>query len=122
MKISTGGKELLAKLSLNLYLNYLAMKLKISTLFFIITFNTSSVIAQVQETRTMYYGNETREYTIYVPASYTSSVATPILFSFHGGGGDGLSMMLGINDMRPISDTANFIAVYPIWIWRCMDA
>ena len=91
MKISSGEKELLAKLSLSLYLNYLSMKLKISTLFFIITFNTSSVIAQVQETRTMYYGNETREYTIYVPASYTSSIATPILFSFHGGGGDGLS-------------------------------
>lgn len=89
------------------------MKLKISTLFFIIIFNTSSAIAQIQETRTMYYGNETREYTIYVPASYTSSVATPILFSFHGGGGDGLSMMLGTNDMRPIADTASFIAVYP---------
>ena len=33
-------------------------------------------------------------------------------FSFHGGGGDS-RMMLGTNDMRPIADTANFIAVYP---------
>ena len=60
------------------------MKLKISILFFVIIFNTSSVIAQVQETRTMYYGNETREYTIYVPASYTSSVATPYYLVFMG--------------------------------------
>tara|TARA_B100000900_G_scaffold55828_1_gene41693 strand:- start:9066 stop:10118 length:1053 start_codon:yes stop_codon:yes gene_type:complete len=89
------------------------MKLKVSTLFFIFFFTITSVIAQVQQTRTMYYGNETREYSIYVPATYNSSIATPILLSFHGGGGDGLSMMLGTNDMRPIADTANFIAVYP---------
>ena len=36
----------------------------------------------------------------------------PLMFSFHGGGGNGQGM-IGLNDMRPIADTANFIAVYP---------
>ena len=68
--------------------------------------------AQIQQTRTIFYGGETREFIIYVPSIYSSSTPTPLMFNFHGGGGDGQSMM-GLSDMRPISDTANFIAVYP---------
>ena len=68
--------------------------------------------AQIQQTRTIFYGGETREFIIYVPSIYSSSIPTPLMFNFHGGGGDGQSMM-GLSDMRPISDTANFIAVYP---------
>lgn len=69
-------------------------------------------IAQNQETRTINYGGEIREYIMYVPAMYSSSNPTPLMFSFHGGGGDGQGM-IGLNDMRPIADTANFIAIYP---------
>ena len=69
-------------------------------------------IAQVQQTRTIFYGGEIREYIIYVPSIYSSSNTTPLMFNFHGGGGDGQDM-IGLNDMRPIADTANFIAVYP---------
>ena len=69
-------------------------------------------IAQNQETRTINYGGEIREYIIYVPLVYNSSNPTPLMFSFHGGGGNGQGM-IGLNDMRPIADTANFIAVYP---------
>ena len=36
----------------------------------------------------------------------------PLLFNFHGGGGD-ITGHLYTSDMRPIADTANFIAVYP---------
>ncbi|HAB89621.1 MAG TPA: hypothetical protein DCF84_03720 [Bacteroidetes bacterium] len=69
-------------------------------------------IAQNQETRTINYGGEIREYIIYVPSIYSSSNPTPLMFSFHGGGGDGQGM-IGFNDMRPLADTANFIAIYP---------
>ena len=69
-------------------------------------------IAQNQETRTINYGGEIREYIIYVPLVYNSSNPTPLMFSFHGGGGNGQGM-IRLNDMRPIADTANFIAVYP---------
>ena len=68
--------------------------------------------AQVQQTRTILYGGETREYIIYVPSIYSSSTPTPLMFNFHGGGSDGQAM-IGLSDMRPIADTANFIAVYP---------
>lgn len=69
--------------------------------------------AQIQQTRTIFYGGETREFLIYVPSIYSSSTPTPLMFNFHGGGGNGMGMMLSTNDMRPIADTANFIAVYP---------
>ena len=80
----------------------------LALLFFYPFFST----AQNQESRTINYGGEIREYVIYVPSIYTSSNPTPLMFSFHGGGGDGQGM-IGLNDMRPIADTANFIAVYP---------
>ena len=69
--------------------------------------------AQIQQTRTIFYGGETREFLIYVPSIYSSSTPTPLMFNFHGGGNNGMGMMLSTNDMRPIADTANFIAVYP---------
>ena len=71
-----------------------------------------NISAQVQQSRTIFFGGETREYIIYVPSIYSSSTPSPLMFSFHGGGGDGQAM-IGLNDMRPIADTANFIAVYP---------
>ena len=36
----------------------------------------------------------------------------PLLFNFHGGAGDIIGHLY-TSDMRPIADTANFIAVYP---------
>ena len=71
-----------------------------------------NISAQVQQSRTIFFGGETREYIIYVPSIYSSSTPSPLMFSFHGGGGDGQAM-IGLNDMRPIADTANFIALYP---------
>ena len=36
----------------------------------------------------------------------------PLMFNFHGGAGYANDFMY-TNDMRPIADTADFIAVYP---------
>ena len=44
--------------------------------------------AQIQQTRTIFYGGETREFIIYVPSIYSSSIPTPLMFNFHGGGGE----------------------------------
>ena len=87
------------------------LRFLISTLLTFLMF-PSIVSAQVQQTRTIFYGGETREYIIYVPSIYSSSIPTPLMFNFHGGSGDGQGM-IGLSDMRPIADTANFIAVYP---------
>ena len=69
-------------------------------------------IAQQQFNQTMIHDGNTREYIVYIPASYDGSTSYPLLFSFHGGGGTS-SDFINTNDMRPIADTAGFIAIYP---------
>ena len=62
--------------------------------------------------KTLQYDGLTREYSIYVPASYDGNTNFPLVFNLHGGGGN-IASHIGIADMRPIADTANFIVVYP---------
>ncbi len=62
--------------------------------------------------KTIQHDGLTREYSIYVPASYDGTTSFPLLFNFHGGGGD-IASQIAIADMSPIADTANFIVVYP---------
>ena len=54
----------------------------------------------------------TRDYSIYVPASYDGTTNFPLLFNLHGGGGTNSAWQVA-SDMRPIADTADFILVYP---------
>jgi polyhydroxybutyrate depolymerase len=63
-------------------------------------------------TETIFFDGQQREYLIYVPESYDATIDFPVLFSFHGGAGYA-EYFIYENDMRPIADTANFIAVYP---------
>ena len=79
-------------------------------LFFL--FSISICFSQQQITETLNFDGQQREYIVYIPASYNSSTEYPVLFSFHGGSGYA-SDFIQTNDMRPIADTANFIAVYP---------
>tara|TARA_B100000900_G_scaffold35069_1_gene26420 strand:- start:1321 stop:2301 length:981 start_codon:yes stop_codon:yes gene_type:complete len=60
----------------------------------------------------MIHDGNAREYIVYIPASYDGSASYPLLFSFHGGGGNS-SDFINTNNMRPIADTAGFIAIYP---------
>jgi len=69
-------------------------------------------IAQQQINKTMIHDGNPREYIVYIPVSYDGSTSYPVLFSFHGGGGTS-SDFINTNDMRPIADTAGFIAIYP---------
>ena len=71
-----------------------------------------SLFAQ-QTTEYMFYDGHNREYILYIPSSYSSSTATPILFAFHGGTGYADDFMNYEADFRPIADTAGFILVYP---------
>ncbi len=68
--------------------------------------------AQGYISETIQYDGLTREYSIYVPASYDGTTSFPLLFNFHGGGGD-IASQIAIADMSPIADTENFIVVYP---------
>ena len=69
-------------------------------------------ISQQQINKTMIYDGNFREYIVYIPDSYDGNIPYPLLFSFHGGGGTS-SDFINTNDMRPIADTAGFIAIYP---------
>lgn len=73
-------------------------------------FNTSS--AQQLIDKTLLHDGETREYKVYIPANYQANMEVPLLFNFHGGGGD-IASQIYVSDMRPIADTAGFIIVYP---------
>lgn len=62
--------------------------------------------------KTMQHDGLTREYSVYIPASYEGASSFPLLFNFHGGN-DVIENWQTLADMRPIADTANFILVYP---------
>jgi polyhydroxybutyrate depolymerase len=89
------------------------MKNLLSSLLFASSIYLFNINAQTQETRTMTFDGNSREYIIYVPSSYDGSVELPLMFNFHGGGGLSSDFMNYYNDMRPLADTDGFIAVYP---------
>ena len=70
-------------------------------------------LSQQLSTENIFYDGNNREYIIYTPQTYSSSILTPILFAFHGGSGFANDFMNYEADFRAISDTAGFILVYP---------
>ena len=72
----------------------------------------SPCAAQEYSNQTLQYDGLTREYNIYVQASYDGTTSFHLLFNLHGGG-DVIASKIAIADMSPIADTANFIVVYP---------
>lgn len=54
----------------------------------------------------------TREYLVYIPASFDGTEAVPVLFNFHGGSMTSYEM-LSLADMRPLAEADSFILVYP---------
>ena len=81
-------------------------------LFFSTFFLSFNFYCQQQINKTLFFDGQNRSYIIYIPASYDGNTDYPLLFSFHGGGGTASSFIF-TNDMRPVADTAAFIAVYP---------
>lgn len=54
-----------------------------------------------------------REFILYVPASYNGSTSVPLVFSFHGLGGNAQAQMEE-HDFRPVADTSGFIVAHPL--------
>ena len=95
---------------MNLKARKIIKKQLISLLIFITIINLSFAQGYISET--IQHDGLIREYSIYVPASYDGTTNFPLLFNLHGGGGT-IASHIGIADMSPIADTANFIVVYP---------
>lgn len=58
------------------------------------------------------FDGETRTYSFYVPATYNAAQPVPLVLNLHGTGSSGDEQAQN-RDLRPISDTANFIVVHP---------
>ena len=82
------------------------------TPIFSFIFLVLNVFGQQQINKTLFFDGQSRSYIVYIPASYNGSTQYPLLFNFHGGGGTAAGFIY-TNDMRPLADTAAFIAVYP---------
>jgi len=85
---------------------------KILILILATTALITSGYSQTFISQTIQHDGLTREYSIYVPASYDGTTNFPLLFNLHGGGGTNSAWQV-TSDMRPIADTADFILVYP---------
>ena len=70
------------------------------------------MVSQQLIEKTLNYDGNLREYTVYIPVSYNGNSSVPLLFNFHGGSGD-IASQISTSDMRPISEMAEFILVYP---------
>jgi len=68
--------------------------------------------AQIESLEVLDHDSQSREYLIYVPSSYQASDPTPLIFNFHGGGGD-IQSQLWTSDMRSLAESERFIVVYP---------
>ncbi len=58
------------------------------------------------------YDGETREYKLYVPASYDGTTAVPLVFNLHGYTSN-MDQQIAYGDFRAIADTANFLVIHP---------
>lgn len=72
----------------------------------------SICLAQQTIVDTMFHDGVQRSFILYVPASYTGTDSVPLIFSFHGFGGNAADQMEDY-DFRPIADTAGFLVAYP---------
>ena len=90
------------------------IKNKHMKLLFISLFSLSVTFCYSQQTinGTITHGGIQRSYILYVPASYSSGTATPLVFNLHGYTGSAANIMY-YGDLRPVADTAGFILVAP---------
>lgn len=80
---------------------------------FLFSFN-SNLFSQVFDGfQTVNHYQIDRRFYLYVPNNYSANVPIPILFNFHGGGGDPISYMNYTSDMRGLAEANNFILIYP---------
>ena len=74
---------------------------------------TFSVHAQDFIQKELMHDGIQREYMVYIPSIYDSSIKVPLVLNFHGFGTSNYSHYRYYSDMTNIADTANFILVYP---------
>jgi len=61
---------------------------------------------------TIKFNHQERTYILHIPTSYNGSIATPLVLSLHGGGGNAESEM-SLTNFNPLADEKGFIVAYP---------
>ncbi len=87
-------------------------KVKIILALILLAASNVLLFAQQQLDCTIFYDGNEREYTLYIPEIYSEDTPAPLIFNFHGGGGD-IESQIYVSDMRPLSDDHGFLLVYP---------
>ena len=72
----------------------------------------SNLSAQQVINSTLSHGGITRNYILFVPASYDPSTPAPLVFSFHGYSSNA-ALNMNYTGFTAIADTAGFILVHP---------
>lgn len=88
------------------------MKQLILILIFLIGGMQHTCVAQQTIMDTIFHDGQQRTFILYVPASYTGTDSAPLVFSFHGFGGNAVDQMEDY-DFRAFADTAGFLVAYP---------
>ena len=79
---------------------------------FIIFFCLFSItIAQETLKESIVHDDLVRDYIVHIPSSYDNKVPIPLVLCFHGYGGT--ASRISYTNFNNVSDTANFIVVYP---------
>jgi len=81
-------------------------------LSFVACSQVSRDIPAVDELRTLGHGGINRTYLLHVPSGLHEGKSAPLVFVFHGGGGDGMSMAR-LTGFDKLADREGFIAVFP---------
>jgi len=58
------------------------------------------------------HGGVTRNYTLYIPNSYSGDEAWPLVVSYHGYTGD-MTQQIELTTMNVVADTTDYLVVYP---------
>ncbi len=94
------------------FLGEISANMKQVLLLFSIAFSINKVTAQSNTEGQVLIGNQSRSYILHLPAGYDNQQPLPLVFVFHGGGGNAKQMQRYMG-MDPIADREHFITVYP---------
>jgi polyhydroxybutyrate depolymerase len=86
------------------------LKISISVVFLMLLF--TNLFAQKTLDKTISHGGLTRQYRLYIPASYNGSKSVPLLFNFHGFTSNNQQQEF-YGDFRPLSNKEGFIICLP---------
>lgn len=73
---------------------------------------TTATVVPGETTQTLTVGGQSRSYLLHVPPGYTGETPVPVVFDFHGLGGNG-AQQRNLSGWAAVADREGFMMVYP---------